>query len=78
MFSLGAGAESTLNIGRRNEEATRAALQHAGIAVRAADTAGSTGRTVRVDVETGRVSVKRPGTTEIELFSRMSLVGASR
>jgi chemotaxis protein CheD len=78
MFSLGAGAESMLNIGRRNEEATRAALQHAGIAVRAADTGGSTGRTVRVDVETGRVSVKQPGRNEIELFSRTTLIGASR
>lgn len=78
MFSLGGSAESTLNIGRRNEEATREALAHAGVAVRLADTGGSTGRTVRVDVETGRVSVKHPGKAELDLFSRTSLVGAAR
>ncbi len=77
MFSLGAGTDSTLNIGRRNDEATRAALKRAGIAIRAADTGGSTGRTVRVDVETGRISVKLPGKPEVELFSRLALVGAS-
>jgi chemotaxis protein CheD len=78
MFSLNAKAESTLNIGRRNEEATLAALERAGVSVRLTDTGGSTGRTVRVDVETGRVSVKVPGTSEIELFSRAPLLGAVR
>jgi chemotaxis protein CheD len=78
MFSLGSKAESTLNIGRRNEEATRAALAQAGVSIRLAETGGSTGRTVRVDVETGRVSVKQPGTGEVELFSRATLVGAGR
>jgi chemotaxis protein CheD len=78
MFSLGKGAESALNIGRRNEEATLAALERAGVSVRATDTGGSTGRTVRVDVETGRVSVKMPGKGEIELYSRAPLLGAAR
>ncbi len=68
MFSFGAG--TTLDIGRRNEEATRAALERTGIKVRAAATGGNKGRTVRVMVESGRVTVKEPGMPEIELFSR--------
>jgi chemotaxis protein CheD len=65
MFSF--GGSSGLDIGRRNEEATLAALRKAGIAVRAAATGGDKGRTVRVHVATGRVTVKEPGTTEVEL-----------
>jgi len=70
MFSLGGGSESTLNIGKRNEEATRAALKHAGIPVRVAETGGGNGRTVRVEVESGRVLVKHPGAPEVELYAR--------
>jgi len=67
MFSF--DSSPSLDIGRRNEEATRAALDRAGIAVRAAATGGTKGRTVRVRVGTGVVTVKEPGTAEVELFT---------
>lgn len=76
MFSF--GSSTTLDIGRRNEEATRVALGHAGIEVRAAATGGRSGRTVRVCVETGRVTVKEPGTPEVELFVKGSRPALSR
>lgn len=58
MFSFGKGA---LDIGARNEAATRAALEAAGVRLRAAATGGGTGRTVRVHVGEGLVTVKEAG-----------------
>jgi chemotaxis protein CheD len=66
MFSF--GGASRLDIGRRNEEATREALALAGITVYATATGGSKGRTVRVHVETGHVTVREPGAPEFDLF----------
>jgi len=66
MFAL--GDRSSLDIGRRNEQAARAALEAAGLQVHAAATGGSQGRTVRVYVEDGLVTVKEPGAAELELF----------
>jgi chemotaxis protein CheD len=60
MFSTSAGME----IGARNEAAVRAELQRAGIPVTASATAGSVGRTVRVHVATGTVTVREAGSTE--------------
>jgi chemotaxis protein CheD len=60
MFSMSTGME----IGARNEAAVRAELQRAGIAVTASATAGSVGRTVRVHVTTGTVTVRDAGSTE--------------
>jgi len=57
MFSIG----SSMDIGARNDDAARAALAAARIPVRAADTRGSTGRTIRVDPATGIVTVKAAG-----------------
>lgn len=59
---------STLDIGRRNELAARAALAAAGLTVRAAETGGVRGRTVRVEVASGTVSVKGAGTPAVEIF----------
>jgi chemotaxis protein CheD len=67
MFAL--KTASTLDVGRRNEEAAREALTNAGVKVRAAATGGSKGRTVRAYVDTGIVTVKEPGAAEVELFS---------
>jgi len=67
MFSL--DSDSALDIGRRNEQAAREALEHAGLPVRAAATGGNQGRTVRVYVDSGRVTVKEPGSAEAELFT---------
>lgn len=63
MFSNSTGME----IGARNEEAVRAALRDAGIPVTAAATAGSVGRTVRVHVATGTVTVREAGSKEVGL-----------
>ena len=63
MFSMGAGME----IGARNEAAVRAELQRAGIPVTATATAGSVGRTVRVHVATGNVTVREAGSKEVTL-----------
>jgi chemotaxis protein CheD len=63
MFS----SSTTMEIGARNEAAVRAALQSAGIPVTATATAGSVGRTVRVHVATGNVTVREAGSKEVSL-----------
>jgi chemotaxis protein CheD len=63
MFATNVGME----IGARNEDAVRAALAGLGIPVTAAATAGSVGRTVRVHVATGAVTVREAGSQEMEL-----------
>jgi chemotaxis protein CheD len=60
MFSMSTGME----IGARNEAAVRAALRGFGIPVTATATAGSVGRTVRVHVATGNVTVREAGANE--------------
>jgi chemotaxis protein CheD len=57
---LGA-AGNRLDVGARNEAATRSALTRAGVRIVAAETGGTTGRTVRVRVGPGEVSVKEAG-----------------
>ena len=64
MFSVG----SSMDIGARNDDAARAALAAARIPVRAADTRGSTGRTIRVDPATGVVTVKAAGGRPAQLY----------
>jgi chemotaxis protein CheD len=65
MFSFGSAG---LDIGRRNEDATRTALGAFGIGVDAAATGGTKGRTVRVDVDTRVVTVKEPGAPEQTIY----------
>ena len=67
MFSF--GTSDSLDIGRRNEEATRAELGRLGIAVRAAATGGGKGRTVRVHVASRLVTVNEPGSAGVEIFA---------
>ena len=57
---LGA-AGNRLDVGARNEAATRSALTRAGVRIVAAATGGTAGRTVRVHVGPGEVSVKEAG-----------------
>jgi chemotaxis protein CheD len=66
MFALNGG--SGLDIGGRNERATRDALAKVGIPVIAAETGGSNGRTIKVHVNTGAVFAKAAGGREIELL----------
>jgi chemotaxis protein CheD len=61
MFSF---TSSALEMGARNEEATREHLKRAGITVAAAETAGSAGRTIRVFVDKGIVVCKAVGGRE--------------
>ena len=75
MFSFGNAGAGRLDVGARNGEATRAALDAARIPVIADATGGSTGRTVRLLVEEPRVIVKEAGAGERELF-RATAVGA--
>jgi chemotaxis protein CheD len=63
MFEAGSGLE----IGARNEVAVRAGLADAGIPIHAFATAGNMGRTMRVEVGTGSVTVREAGATEVPL-----------
>ena len=54
-------------IGARNEAAVRAALDRVGVPILAAATGGSTGRTIRVHVATGTVTVREAGAEEVTL-----------
>lgn len=63
MFSIG-GAVPRLDVGSRNVEAVVQALDHLRIPVLAADTGGSHGRTVTLQVSTGRVTVSTVGQGE--------------
>ena len=68
MFSFGKAGAGRLDVGARNHEATREALDLARIPVVADAVGGSTGRTVRVVVEDPRVVVKEAGQGEQELY----------
>lgn len=63
MFTGSVGME----IGARNEAAVRAALAGAGVRVIAAATAGALGRTIRVHVADGAVTVREAGAHEVTL-----------
>lgn len=63
----GAAFKSTANIGDRNAEAARAALKSAGVLVRGEELGGSNGRTVRLEVSTGRLTVASAGQAGHEL-----------
>jgi chemotaxis protein CheD len=54
-----------MEIGARNEAAVRAALARAGVTVIAAATAGALGRTIRVHVADGTVTVREAGSQEV-------------
>ncbi len=57
MFDVSGG----LDIGARNEEAVRAALAKARVALRASETGGNRGRTVRISVGDGVITVRAAG-----------------
>jgi len=58
------GFSNSLNIGERNVHAAEAALSAAGFRIRAQDTGGTSGRTVRLRVDTGEIVVKTLGQGE--------------
>jgi chemotaxis protein CheD len=61
------GTGSLPPIGQRNVEAVKAALAGVRVRVRAEDTGGTQGRTVRLDPATGRVLVRKVSGPEVEL-----------
>jgi chemotaxis protein CheD len=65
MFSFGGNG---LEVGQRNEAAVREELAKLRVPVIASETGGAKGRTVRVHVETGLVTSKAAGETELELY----------
>lgn len=67
MFSAAVG--SALDVGSRNEAAVKAALAQARIPLRAQQTGGGRGRTMRVHVAPALVTVKEAGGIEQELWS---------
>lgn len=54
-------ASAALNIGQRNIEAAEEALRQQGVPLAASDTGGNQGRTVRLLLETGQVTVTTVG-----------------
>jgi len=72
MFAGGGNGLAGLDLGARNEAAVRAALDDAGVPVRAAATGGGRGRTVRVRVGEARVTVKEAGGVELPLWQPAS------
>jgi chemotaxis protein CheD len=66
MFALGSAG---LDVGPRNEAAVRDALKALRVPVAACETGGNRGRTIRVDVESGRVTSREAGGSEDELFA---------
>jgi len=72
MFELG-----ELDIGARNAEAVRKGLAASGLTVRAAETGGNRGRTMRVSVGECRITVKEAGGASTTLLDG-SIGGARR
>jgi chemotaxis protein CheD len=71
MFGTAGGG--ALDVGARNASAVRAALVAAGLPVRAADTGGCVGRTIRVRVGEGRVTARAAGGTETALLGTVGV-----
>ncbi|HJS95944.1 MAG TPA: chemotaxis protein CheD [Solirubrobacteraceae bacterium] len=63
MFELG-----EMDIGARNSAAVKAGLSRAGLRVRAADTGGNRGRTMRLTVGDFEVTVKEAGGQPVTLY----------
>lgn len=63
LFSF-TGADTHMDVGNRNTKAVGVALLEAGIRTKASDVGGNTGRTVRLDSQSGVVTVRRVGDAE--------------
>ena len=66
-MSLAPGLKNTFKTGERNLEEVKAALNRQGMSLAAADVGGNKGRTVRMYVSTGRITVKTTGGEERDL-----------
>jgi chemotaxis protein CheD len=72
MFELG-----EMDIGARNADAVKAGLARSGVRVRATETGGNRGRTMRLTVGDFKVTVKEAGGKQVTLFDGGS-AGARR
>lgn len=63
------------NIGKRNYQAMRKILWQAGVMVQAESIGGTTSRTVRLEVHSGRMLYRGPGEEERELTASRSSKG---
>jgi chemotaxis protein CheD len=63
------GRQGMFDIGKRNYLTLRKILRKAGVQVQAEDVGGSASRTVRLEVGSGRVSVRGPGEPERDLLA---------
>jgi len=61
MFELSGGSESSINVGQRNAEASKAKLKELGIRLVAEDTGLNYGRTVELYSESGDYYIKAVG-----------------
>ena len=59
--------KGVFNIGKRNYAAVRKILWKAGVLIHAEEVGGNISRTLRLDVNSGRLVVRAPGGTEREL-----------
>jgi len=67
MLTVAGGSMARLDIGTRNGDAVRAALEQARVPIAAADLGGTYGRTVSLHVHTGRLLISTVGRGEKEL-----------
>lgn len=70
---FGSAGAGKMQVGMRNEEAVRAAMKAAGIPVVAAETGGTSGRTIRVYLADVRVTARIAGGSEADLYGRMAV-----
>jgi len=69
MFGFSRKPGSGLDVGARNDAAVTAALERARIPLRARATGGNKGRTIRVEVSTGSITVREAGGREEHLLA---------
>jgi chemotaxis protein CheD len=67
------GSAGQLQVGVRNQEAVRVALRQARVPVAAAETGGSSGRTIRVYVDEARVTSRVAGGSESLLLGSLAV-----
>jgi chemotaxis protein CheD len=68
-------AAGSFHVGKRNQVALRRILWKAGILIHAEDVGGTTSRSVRLEVSTGRLWVRGTGTKEHEISAKAAQPG---
>jgi chemotaxis protein CheD len=67
MFQVNPDANSTLNIGQRNQEAIEQVLSEWKIPILARDLGGTAGRRLTLDTASGMIAIKVPGGSDYEI-----------